>query len=198
MTQEVCAVAEFKLVVMAASAGGLSALVRVLGGLPRDFPLPIAVVQHIYPGHHSLMAEILGRSIALPVKEATESETLLSGTVYVAPPDRHFEIERGDVVNLTQTEPVRFVRPSADRLFESAAQALGAVIAVILTGSGADGARGAAAVRSAGGIVIAQDQATSAFFGMPSAAIDAGAVDYVLPVDSIARTVTELARGHKV
>jgi len=198
MTQDTCAVVGFKMVVMAASAGGLTALVRVLGALGREFPLPIAVVQHVYPHHHSFMPEILGRSISLPVREAKAFEVMRNGTVYVAPPDRHFEVTRGDVVSLTQTEPVRFVRPSADRLFQSAAETLGAVIAVILTGAGHDGTAGAAAVRSAGGIVIAQDEATSAFFGMPGAAIVAGEVDYVLPVDGIATTLTELVKGHRV
>jgi two-component system chemotaxis response regulator CheB len=199
MTQNTRAVAEFKLVVMAASAGGVTALTRVLGALPRDFPLPIAVVQHVYPHHHSFMPEILGRSIALPVREAKASDVMQRGTVYVAPADHHFEIASGDVVSLTQSEPVQHARPAADRLFQSAAaEALGPVIAVILTGAGRDGTAGAAAVRSAGGIVIAQDAATSAFFGMPGAAIDAGAVDYVLPVDSIAQTLTELAWGHRV
>jgi two-component system, chemotaxis family, protein-glutamate methylesterase/glutaminase len=197
MTQNTRAVAEFRLVAMAASAGGLAALVRVLGALPQDFPLPIAVVQHVYPHHHSLMPQILGRSIALPVREAKAADVMRCGTVYVAPANYHFEIAPGDVVCLTQSEPVRHARPSADRLFQSAAEAVGRVIAVILTGAGHDGTDGAEAVRLAGGVVIAQDEATSAFFGMPGAAIDAGAVDYVLPVDTIAPMLTELAWAHR-
>jgi two-component system chemotaxis response regulator CheB len=187
---------EYKLVVIAASAGGLPALTRVLGALPRDFPLPVAVVQHLYPSRQSLVPQILGRSVLLDVKQAKDAETLQRGTVYVAPPDWHLEIERGDVVLLTRSAPVHYTRPAADRLFQTAASALGPVVAVILSGSGEDGTPGAIAVRAAGGVVIAQDQATSAFFGMPGAAIDAHAVDYVLPLEQIAGTLIELAGGH--
>src|SRR5262249_62073090 len=91
-------------------------------------------------------------------------------------------------VQLTETEKVHFVRPSADELFQSAAHIGQHIIGVVLSGSGIDGARGAAAIRAAGGMVIAQDEASSAFFGMPEAEIQAGAVDQVLPLQAIAPT----------
>src|SRR5438067_1570604 len=137
----------FRLVAIAASAGGLAALTNVFGQLPSDFALPIAVVQHLDPNHVSMMANILGRRTALHVKQAEADEILRAGFIYVAPPAWHMLIAPGGVVQLTHTAMVHFVRPSADALFESAAAALGPVIAVILTGTGRDGATGAAAVR---------------------------------------------------
>jgi two-component system chemotaxis response regulator CheB len=177
---------------MAASAGGLSALGRVLGALPPDFPLPIAVVQHIDPQHHSHIANILGRGVSLHVKLAEVGDRLVTGMIYIAPPDQHLEIESEELITLTHGQLVHYVRPSADRLFESAART-GPVIAVVLSGSGTDGTDGAVAVRAGGGTVIAQDEATAAFFGMPGAAIRAGAVDYVLPLAEIAPKLIELA-----
>lgn len=186
----------FGLVTIAASAGGLTAVAAVLSALPKEFPLPIAVVQHIDPRHPSLMAEILARRTALRVKEAREGDRLANGVVYIAPPDRHLEIRRNDGyhVVLARSEPIHHLRPSADRLFESAAQACGPVIGIVLTGTGRDGAVGAQAIKRAGGYVIAQNEASSAFFGMPQAAIESGAVDVVLPLDEIASTLSTMTR----
>jgi two-component system chemotaxis response regulator CheB len=184
----------FQLVVVAASAGGLSALTTVLARLSRDFPVPLAVVQHIDPHRASHMAEILNRKSPLVVKEAVAHEQLLAGTVYVAPPGQHLMVTPGHRVRLTRTEPVHFLRPAADLLFASAANAFDHVIGVVLTGTGRDGADGAFLIRNAGGVVIAQNEESSAFFGMPHAAIAAGAVDYVLPLDQIAGALTDLTR----
>jgi two-component system chemotaxis response regulator CheB len=179
---------------MAASAGGITALTAVLETLPAQFPLPIAVVQHIDPHHVSLVADILARRTELRVKQAEAREPLLGGVVYIAPPNQHLLIGGGLSVRLTDTERVHFVRPSADELFESAAKSRRPIIGVVLTGTGMDGARGAAAIRLAGGLVIAQDAASSAFFGMPQAAIAAGAVDQVLPLDAIGPALIALSR----
>jgi two-component system, chemotaxis family, protein-glutamate methylesterase/glutaminase len=182
----------YELAVIAASAGGLAALSTVLGSLPPDFPLPILVVQHLDPRRVSQMAAILGRRTHLPVKEAADHDVLAPGEVYIAPPGVHAELRHGRIV-LTHTAPVHFSRPSADRSFLSAA-AQGRVIGVVLTGAGMDGAAGVVAIKAAGGVVIAQDAATSAYFGMPRAAIDTGAVEYVLPLLEIGRTLSKLAR----
>ena len=186
---------KYHVVVVAASAGGLSALASVLEKLPAEFPLPLGIVQHLDPHHQSMLAAILGRRTPLRVIEARDHDSMVRGHAYVAPPGMHMVIGPAFDVQLTHTAPVHFVRPSADVLFESAARSCGPVIAVILTGSGSDGAAGAAAVRATGGVVIAQDQATSAFFGMPQAAIDSGVVDYVLPVEKIGAALIELTRG---
>ena len=185
--------ATFDVVAMAASAGGLTALSDVLSSLPSDFPATIVVVQHLDPRHRSLMAEILDRRTKLKVKQATEGESLEAGTVYIAPPNRHLLINRDATVSLTQSELVHFVRPSADLLFESvAASYKERAICVILTGTGSDGSMGVRAIKKMGGTVVAQDKATSEFFGMPGAAIETGSVDFVLPLGEIASALVTL------
>ncbi len=184
------------LVVMAASAGGLAALSAVLGSLPADFPAAVLVVQHLDPHYKSLMGDILGRRTALKVSTATEGAAVVPGQVMVAPPDRHLIVKNDGTVSLSAGELVHFVRPSADLLFESAAANFGdRVIGVVLTGTGSDGDMGVQAVKQGGGTVIAQDQKTSQFFGMPGTAIGTGAVDLVLPLDGIAEALVTLVRG---
>ena len=183
----------FDLVALASSAGGLSALSEVLSALPEEFPAAIAVVQHLDPRHRSLMAKILSGRTELSVKEAEEGDRLRHGTVYVAPPDKHLLINPGGTISLTQSEMVHFVRPSADLLFESvAASYKDRAIAVVLTGSGSDGKMGVQAIKKMGGTVIAQDEATSEFFGMPGSAIQSGSVDFVLPLREIAPALVTL------
>jgi two-component system chemotaxis response regulator CheB len=185
-------------VLVAASAGGLSALTAVLSELPADFPASVAIVQHIEPHHRSMLAEILGRSCALPVVQAAEGQRFQPGVVHVAPPDHHLLVDADGSLSLTRTELVHFVRPSADLLFESGAASFGkSAIGVVLTGTGSDGSLGVEAIKRRGGTVIAQDEATSDFFGMPGAAIEAGAVDFVLPLDQIAEALTSLVTEHR-
>jgi two-component system chemotaxis response regulator CheB len=183
----------FDIVALAASAGGLKALTDVLAGLPRDFAAAIVVVQHLDPRHRSLMAELLGKRTALPVTEAHEGDALEPGHAYVAPPNRHLLVNPDRTLSLTQTELVHFVRPSADLLFEStAASYRERAIAVVLSGSGKDGAMGVKAIKKMGGTVIVQDERTSEFFGMPEAAQQTGMVDFVLPLHEIAPALQTL------
>jgi two-component system chemotaxis response regulator CheB len=176
-----------RIVAIAASAGGLKALSRVLSGLPEDFPAPILVVQHLDPNHRSLMDEILNKRTRLQVKQAEAGESVRPGTVYIAPPNHHLLVDADGTLVLTQSELVHFVRPSADLLFESAAGTYrDRVVAVVLTGSGRDGGMGVEAVKKMGGIVIAQSEGTADFFGMPETAIETGCVDLVLDLDEIA------------
>jgi two-component system chemotaxis response regulator CheB len=138
------------------------------------------------------MAGILGRATPLMVKEAEEGEALRPGVVFIAPPDRHLLVNASGILTLTRTELVHFVRPSADLLFESLAASFHArAVAVVLTGSGSDGALGLRAVRKMGGRTIAQDEATSEFFGMPDAAIRMGVVDVILPLERIGPALVE-------
>src|SRR5215470_14390418 len=176
--------AAFDIVAIAASAGGLRALTTVLSALVAEFPAAVTVVQHLDPRHRSLMAELLSRQSCLPVKQAEDGDRLRPGSVYVAPPDRHLLVNADGTLSLSRTELVHFLRPSADLLFESVAASFkDRAIAVVLTGTGTDGATGIRAIKKMGGTVVAQDEATSEFFGMPSAAIQTGQVDFVLPLN---------------
>lgn len=186
----------FDIVAIAASAGGVHALSEILGKLPATFPAIIVVVQHLDPRHRSLMPQIFNRRSKLPVFQAVEGMEVEPGTVYLAPPDRHTLINRDGTVSLTQTELVNFVRPSADLLFESVAAGYGErAIAVVLTGAGKDGSMGVTAIKARGGTVIVQDEGTSEFFGMPSAAIRTGTVDFVLSLDEIPAALVTLVGG---
>jgi len=178
--------ASFDVVAVAASAGGLTALSHILTTLPSEFPAAILVVQHLDPRHRSLMAEILSRRTPLKIQEAKEGDTLNPGTVYIAPPNKHLLVNLDGTLSLSQSELVHFVRPSADLLFESVAAIYkDRAISVVLTGTGSDGAMGVQAIKKMGGTVIAQDEKTSEFFGMPGAAINTGNVDFILPLDEI-------------
>jgi two-component system chemotaxis response regulator CheB len=178
--------AAFDIVALAASAGGLRALSHILADLPVDFPAGIVVVQHLDPRHRSLMADILSRRTALTVKEAQEGARVSPGTAYIAPANRHLLVNSDATVSLSQSELVHFVRPSADLLFESvAASYKERAIAVVLSGTGSDGAMGVRAIKKMGGTVIVQDEKSSEFFGMPGAATQTGCVDFVLPLDEI-------------
>jgi two-component system, chemotaxis family, protein-glutamate methylesterase/glutaminase len=186
----------YEIVAIAASAGGLTALTAILGHLPRDFGAIVAVVQHLDPRHRSLMPQIIGRRSTMPVHQATDGMEVDSGHVYLAPPDRHLLVNRDGTLSLTQTELVNFVRPSADLLFESVAAAYGErAIAVVLTGTGHDGSMGVTAIKMRGGTVIVQDEASSEFFGMPSAAIKTGTVDFVLALEEIPAALQTLVAG---
>ena len=177
---------DIKVVAVAASAGGVYALQYLLAKLPKRFPAAVIVLLHLPADFRSMFHEILARVSELPVKQAEEGDVLRGGHVYVAPPDRHASVNADGTLSLLDTERVHFVRPSADVLFTSLAMACHErAIAIVLTGMGSDGAPGVSVVKRMGGTVIAQDRATSQFFGMPSAAIETRDVDRVLPLDGI-------------
>lgn len=176
----------FDIVAVASSAGGITALGRVLGALPAGFPVPVLVVQHLDPRHRTVLADVLNRQTDLPVKLAEAGESAQPGTIYIAPPNRHLLAGPGGTLGLSDADPVNFVRPSADLLFESLAGTYGPqALACVLTGSGRDGAMGVEAVKARGGTVIAQDPVSAQFKGMPQAAVSTGAVDYVLALEEI-------------
>lgn len=187
------AISSFDVVAIAASAGGLNAINVVLANLPALFPATIVVVQHLDPRHRSLMAEILARNTSLQVKQAEDGEIKHTGTVYIAPPDRHLLVNSDGTLALSQSELVHFVRPSADLLFESvAASHKERAIAVVLTGTGSDGSMGVQAIKKMGGTVICQDVETAEFSGMPLAAMQSKCVDFSLPLDEIAAALVTL------
>ena len=181
------------MVAICASAGGLNALSQVLSALPADFPAAITLVQHSSRNFPSMLPDILSRRIALPVKQAEEGDVLQPKWVYIAPNNQHLLVNSDGTLSLSRSELVHFVRPSADLLFESVAASFRQqAIAVVLTGTGCDGAMGVKAIKQMGGVAIAQDRATSEFFAMPEAAINTGAVDYVVPLSEIADTLLRL------
>src|SRR5262249_44730561 len=152
----------FHVVAIAASAGGLNALTHVLAPLPAAFPAAVVIVQHLDPNHRSLMSAILGRRSSILVSEAKQGEKLRPGEALVAPPNKHLLVEPAGTVTLSNAALVHFVRPSADLLFESVAASFREkAIAVVLTGTGSDGANGLAAIKEMGGTVIAQDEKSS-------------------------------------
>ena len=162
--------------------------------LPADFPLPLAIVQHISPEAGDGMARLLAEFCAIRVKEADEQESIAPGSVYLAPPNYHLLVERDGLLSLAADGYVSYARPSVDVLFESAAAAFGpAVIGVVLTGANSDGARGLKAIAAAGGLAIVQDPADAEARQMPEAARAATEPDYLLPLADIAGTLQRLA-----
>ena len=179
------------LVVTGSSAGGIEALSVVLGGLPEDFRAPIVVAQHLDPAVPSSLAAILAKHTALRVVAVQDTMTLLPGTVYVVPSDRHVEITDGSVHVRTDAGRGR-PKPSIDLLFASAAESFGErLIAVVLTGMGSDGSNGARAVKRLGGTVIIEDPLTASFPSMP-ASLEPGMVDVIAPLDDIASHLTRI------
>ncbi len=174
------------------SAGAIRALQLLLSSLPEHLGAAVLVIVHLAPNQRSLLPEILARSAALPVASAYDGMALTPARVAVAPPDAHLLVDESGTLRLDDSQVVHHVRPSADVLLLSLAKNHpGPLAAVVLSGTGIDGAAGAAAVKRAGGLVLAQDEASSQYFGMPGAAILAGGVDEVLPLDAIAPAVIQ-------
>jgi two-component system chemotaxis response regulator CheB len=187
-------------VVVAVSTGGPNALAAIVGELPADLSVPVLIVQHMPPVFTGLLAERLDRQSAISVVEASAGDAVVPGRVYLAPGGHHMGLSGGGgqvSVVLHDGPPENFCRPAADVLFRAAVDAYGAdVLAVVLTGMGRDGLRGAEAVRRAGGAVIAQSEATCAVASMPAAVASAGLADAIVPLDGLsAALVQRVARG---
>jgi two-component system chemotaxis response regulator CheB len=184
------------LVAIGSSTGGPGALSSVLSPLPKDLSAGLVVVQHIAEGFVEGLVEWLDTITELKVRKATAGQVISPGEVYIAPTGRHMVVTGDGKVDLNDDPPVEGQRPSVDVLFESVCRYYGPrSISVLLTGMGRDGARGLKKIREAGGKTIAQDEETSAVFGMPKVAIELGGVDMVLPLHSIAGQITRLLSG---
>jgi two-component system chemotaxis response regulator CheB len=182
------------LVVIAASAGGLPALIEVLSPLPADFPAAIAIVQHRGPEEPERLLELLAAKTQLRVRHATDGAAFEPGTVYVCPPGMHMTTEH--CVRLLDGPKLRSVQPNADLMFESVGRAYGErAIGVVLSGCGSDAARGSRAMAQTGGTVLAQSEDTCAFAGMPLAAVRTGAVERVLSPPEIAELLRSWQHG---
>jgi two-component system chemotaxis response regulator CheB len=190
----VTGVNEFPVVALVASAGGLDAVSRVLGGLPEDFSACVIVLIHQPPDRVSRLVDILDRRCALPVAAARHDVELAPGQVFVVPPGRHLLVTPSTRTALIISGPAPPSRPSADLLLATLATALGArAIAVILSGTGHNGATGATAVHVLGGTVLATDETTSTEYGMPLAAIERDeVVDRIVPLDDVAELLAQL------
>src|ERR1700720_3598944 len=177
----------FPVVVLAASTGGPATVMRLAPGFTRDFPAAVILVQHMPASFTTQYAAQLGEFTGARVKEAENNETLTSGTFYICPGGQHLRVMNTGRIQLDGSSGrINGYLPSIDLTMESVAAFAGAMsIGAILTGMGNDGAIGASAIKSAGGMVLAQDEATSVIFGMPAEAIKAGAVSQVLGIDDI-------------
>lgn len=184
-----------EIVVMGASAGGPAAIVQILGQLPAGFPLPILVVQHLGADFVPGFANWLASRCQLKVQVALEGRVPAAGEIWVAPGGKHMTLNKDRQVVLHSDKGPHRHQPSIDVLFESVAQLYGArAIGVLLTGMGDDGARGMEKLRAQGARTIAQDEETCVVFGMPAAAMERQAVDYVLPLSHIAEALMDLVR----
>nr|WP_228035487.1 chemotaxis protein CheB [Oculatella sp. LEGE 06141] len=204
------------MIVIGTSLGGLSALRVLLGGLPPDFWVPLAIVQHRHKDSDDMMSLFLQEYVALPLKEVEDKDEIQPGQIYIAPADYHLLVDR-DCFSLSTDPPVSYARPSIDVLFESAADAYAErVIGVVLTGANQDGAKGLAKVKARGGVAIVQDPRTSESTVMPEAAIacvnrlaevqlapqrmgsrdrsDSVGVDWILPLPEIAPRLVSLCQ----
>ena len=185
--------------IIGVSTGGPEALATVLPQLPADLPVPVLVVQHMPPVFTRLLAERLNARSKLTVSEAAAGDLVVPGRVLLAPGDFHLRLRRTGTevrVALDQGTPENFCRPAVDVLFRSAVEVYGGgCLAVVLTGMGSDGARGAAAVVAAGGEVLVQDERTSVVWGMPGAVASAGLATELLPLTQVAGALVRRLSG---
>ena len=187
------AVSPERLVVVGASAGGVEALQRLIGGLPSDLAAAVLVVLHVPPTGTSVLPQILSRAGALPVAHARDGQVLEAAHVLVAPPDYHLRVRDGHV-ELDRGPRENAHRPAVDPLFRTAARAYGVdAVGVILSGARDDGTLGLAAIKQAGGTTIVQDPEEALYTGMPTSAIARVGPDHVMSVQDIAALIADLA-----
>ncbi len=182
-----------RVVAIASSTGGPEALSIILAALPKSFPCPVVVAQHNPDGFIPGLVEWLDTIAPMAVKMAEEGETLLAGTVYISPTEKHMEITATRRVALRERQPQDIYRPSCDILLASVARACNSHgIGVILTGMGSDGALGMQRISEMGGVTIAQDEASCIVFGMPKVAIDSGCINKIIPLHGMSAEIMNL------
>jgi two-component system, chemotaxis family, protein-glutamate methylesterase/glutaminase len=190
-----------ELLVIGVSTGGPNALASVIPSLSKDIPVPVLIVQHMPPMFTKLLAERMSHICPLRCKEAEDGEEVTAGDLRIAPGNFHMTVARKEtrfVLRLNQDPPENSCRPAVDVLFRHAAAcAQNRVLAVVLTGMGQDGLRGAESIRAEGGLIVAQDEATSVVWGMPGAVANAGLADAILPLQEIGPDIMRRLRGGK-
>jgi two-component system chemotaxis response regulator CheB len=185
---------QVRIVAIGASTGGPPALYTILAGMPKDFPVPLVIVQHMAVGFVRGFIEWLAQSSGLPIHVATHGEALLPGHVYVAPDEHQMKVERCGKIVLTRDAPENGLRPSVSYLFRSVAEVYGCdAVAGLLTGMGRDGAEELRLLKEKGAVTFAQDKDSSVVHGMPGEAIRLDAAMLVLPPEKIAAVLTSLA-----
>lgn len=189
-----------RVLLIGASTGGPQALIEILPKLhPALDNAPVLITQHMPPTFTIILAENLARVCGRPVHEAVNGEPVLGGSIYLAPGGRHMQVGRRNgtaVIVLDDGPPINFCKPAVDPMFATAAEVWGGLsLALVMTGMGSDGTRGAAELVAAGGSVIAQDEATSVIWGMPGSVAEAGLCSAVLPLDQIAPAAVRLFQG---
>ncbi len=186
-----------RIIVIGASTGGPQALRDILSHLPATFPLPVVCVQHIGSSFLSGMVDWLADACTLTVRKAAHGETPQTGVVYFAPEDNHLEFNSDGCFLFSIAPPVDGHRPSVTVTMQAAARCFGGgTVGVLLTGMGSDGADGMASIATAGGITLAQDEASSVVYGMPKAAVALGAAQKILPLEQIAPALEALVNNH--
>lgn len=192
-----------RVLVIGSSTGGpqaLNVLLPRLGGVIER--APILVTQHMPPTFTAILAEHIGRLAKCPVREATHREEVDAGTIYLAPGGKHMTVTRRDgvaVIAIDDGPPINFCKPAVDPLFSAAASVWGQkVLALVLTGMGADGLAGAREIAAAGGHVMAQDESSSVVWGMPGQVAQAGLCSAVLPLSDIAPRLNRLFAGERI
>lgn len=192
----------FEIVCIGTSTGGPNALAEVVKALPRDFPVPIVVVQHMPPMFTALLAERLSAISPVRFAEGQHGQRIEPGRGYIAPGGKHMELRRDGlhtVVQLHEGPPENSCRPAVDVLFRSVVSAYGAsALGVILTGMGQDGLRGCELLREREGRVIAQDEKTSVVWGMPGCVVQAGLADIVLPLERVGGEIVRQVRESRL
>jgi two-component system, chemotaxis family, protein-glutamate methylesterase/glutaminase len=186
-------VSPIEILAIGVSAGGPNALAQVIPQLPSEFPVPVVIVQHMPPVFTRLLAERLNSQSQLRVHEAHAGAVLAPGHVWIAPGDYHMTVARKGVravLELNQDSPENSCRPAVDVLFRSLACAYGPnILAVVMTGMGSDGARGAVHIREAGGEIMVQDEPSSVVWGMPGAVLSAAGADMICPLTEMSHQI---------
>jgi len=176
----------YEAIVIGVSSGGMNVMKVIFPLLPKDFSIPIIIVQHISPRSEGHWITLLNDKCKLEIKEADEKERVEGGKIYIAPPNYHLLIEKNKTFSLTVDERVNFARPSIDVMFESAAEAYkDKLIGVVLTGSNSDGSMGLKRIKECGGLTIVQHPETAESPFMPASAITMTGPDYIIDLEHI-------------
>ena len=191
----------FSILAIGSSTGGPDALAVVLAALPADLPVPVVIVQHMPPLFTRMLAQRLDSTCPLKIIEASEGDLVERGQVLIAPGGKHLEVRTKGatvVAHLTDAPPENFCRPAVDVLFRSVSAVYrNRTLGVVLTGMGRDGALGAGVIRTAGGEMFAQDEASSVVWGMPGAVVGSGQADRVVPLDQMAGQIVSALRQNQ-